>query len=581
MNFSEQLNHYIEFLNCTSKELSNTSKLSEGTLSRYRNGMRIPKYQSTQITDIAHGLFQIAQIKNIDISETEITNKLNQSLGSSEAIDFEIFSAHLKQLMSTLNITNKEIAAGISYDPSTLSRILHSNKRPAKLSKIVNLITTYFSQINYTEDQKSKLCEILETDKTIFNNSTNLHDKLFLYFSAKSEVTVPAPCSDFIGGFLQKLDDFNLEDYTRTINFNDIKIPTVPFQLPKEKKYIGLGAIKESELGFIKATVLSNSKDSVINYSDMPIEEMVKDIDFYKKYMLGLAMMIKKGLHIHFIHDTSRPFNEMMVGLEGFIPLYMTGQISPYYLKNSQSEIFHHLIKVSGAAALSGEAISEHYEDAIYYLTTKKDTVSCYRKTAEQLLQKSLPLMEIYTKEHSNEFMKYIKSMYSISGSRKLIFSCLPFFTISGELLNKLLTHNSVNEETAASIKNFVCSEKQRVISLLEKEKITFIIPKLTKEDFEKNVPSLSLPALFLDCSIPYTFEIYQNHFSQTKDFVNQYDKCELIANDYMKFKNIDITIIKDKQVLVSKVKTPTIHFVIKHPRMVKSFDIFSITTDN
>jgi len=63
MNFSEQLNHYIEFLNCTSKELSNTSKLSEGTLSRYRNGMRIPKYQSTQITDIAHGLFQIAQIK--------------------------------------------------------------------------------------------------------------------------------------------------------------------------------------------------------------------------------------------------------------------------------------------------------------------------------------------------------------------------------------------------------------------------------------------------------------------------------------------------------------------------------------
>ena len=46
MNFSKQLNHYIEFLNCTSKELSNTSKLLEETLSRYRNGMRITKYQS-------------------------------------------------------------------------------------------------------------------------------------------------------------------------------------------------------------------------------------------------------------------------------------------------------------------------------------------------------------------------------------------------------------------------------------------------------------------------------------------------------------------------------------------------------
>lgn len=257
----------------------------------------------------------------------------------------------------------------------------------------------------------------------------------------------------------------------------------------------------------------------------------------------------------------------------------MTGQISPYYLKKSQSEIFHHLIKVSGAAALTGEAISGHYEDAIYFLTTKKDTVSSYRKTAEQLLQKSLPLMEIYPKERSGEFMKYIKSMYSISGTRKLIFSCLPFFTISDELLNKLLNYNSVNEETAASIKSFVSAEKQRVISLLKKEKMTFIIPKLTKEDFEKNIPSLSLSALFLDCSIPYTFETYQSHFLQTKNFIHQYDNCILSINEYMKFNNIDITIINDKQVLVSKVKTPTIHFVIKHPRMVKSFDIFSITS--
>ncbi len=45
----------------------------------------------------------------------------------------------------------------------------------------------------------------------------------------------------------------------------------------------------------------------------------------------------------------------MMLGLESWIPMYMTGQIEPYYLKNVQNNAFLHLLKVSGAAALSGK----------------------------------------------------------------------------------------------------------------------------------------------------------------------------------------------------------------------------------
>ena len=37
--------------------------------------------------------------------------------------------------------------------------------------------------------------------------------------------------------------------------------------------------------------------------------------------------------------------------------MYMTGQISPYYLKGSPGNIFSHFLKSLGTAALSGEAI--------------------------------------------------------------------------------------------------------------------------------------------------------------------------------------------------------------------------------
>ncbi len=82
-------------------------------------------------------------------------------------------------------------------------------------------------------------------------------------------------------------------------------------------------------------------------YSDMPMKEMAKDPEFPKKWMFGMAMMLKKGLHLHQIHNLDRSFDEMMLGLESWIPMYMTGQISPYYFKNAPNDVFLHFLKVS------------------------------------------------------------------------------------------------------------------------------------------------------------------------------------------------------------------------------------------
>lgn len=103
------------------------------------------------------------------------------------------------------------------------------------------------------------------------------------------------------------MDEFNLDDYIRVIHFNELKVPTAPFQFPGSKNYFGLKEMMNSELDFLKATILSKSQEDVIMYSDMPIEEMAKDSDFPKKWMFGMACMLKKGLHLHrFTKSTGR-----------------------------------------------------------------------------------------------------------------------------------------------------------------------------------------------------------------------------------------------------------------------------------
>ena len=133
--------------------------------------------------------------------------------------------------------------------------------------------------------------------------------------------------------FLEKLDGFDLNDYIRAVRFDQMKVPTVPFQLPSSKVHYGLENFRQAHLDFLKSTAISRSREPVFMCSDMPMEELARDMEFSKKWMLGLAAMLKKGLHLDMVHDLNRPYAEMMLGLESWIPLYMTGQISPWYLR--------------------------------------------------------------------------------------------------------------------------------------------------------------------------------------------------------------------------------------------------------
>jgi hypothetical protein len=77
--------------------------------------------------------------------------------------------------------------------------------------------------------------------------------------------------------------------------------------------------------------------------------------------MFAIACSLKKGLHLNMIHNLDRPFNELMLGLESFIPIYMTGQISPYYFESPTANLFNHTLYCSEVCALSGED-QRHYD---------------------------------------------------------------------------------------------------------------------------------------------------------------------------------------------------------------------------
>ena len=64
------------------------------------------------------------------------------------------------------------------------------------------------------------------------------------------------------------------------------------------------------------------------------------------------------------------------------------------------------------------------------------------------------------------------------------------------------------------------------------------------------------------------------NHLSSTLKFKNK--NYKVIKNSKSTFKNISITILENNYVIISKNSSPTIHFVIRHPKLVNAINNFN-----
>lgn len=568
MTFNEKLTEYMDTLDCTAKMLSEYSGLSAATLSRYRSGERIPDAGSENLSCLVKGIVQLAEEKGISgLTIQTVTDDFAPYVKSRNA-GIENLQKNLDTLFTVLSVNISGLARSLNYDASYISRIRNGQRQPANPQQLIAGIS-HFVVRHYQEDsQKSLIAEMLGCSPEDLSNPGNYQSLLCNWLANGTNHS-----KDQITSFLEKLDEFNLDEYICAIHFDELKVPSVPFQLPTSKNYFGLQEMMDSELAFLKATVLSKSMDPVTMYSDMPISEMAKDPEFPKKWMFGMGMMIKKGLHLNQIHNIDRSFDEMMLGLESWIPMYMSGQISPYYLKNTQGTVFSNLLKVSGSAALTGEAINGYHAEGRYYLTNNKNEVAYYKKRAEQLLSKAAPLMEIYRSEHAQAYNFFLEEDAKKEGARYYILSALSLHTLSEDLLDRILCHNQIPQVEQEQIRQYVSDQKAMTNIILSHSSITEEIPVLSREEFEQSPMVLPLSGLFYEKEILYRWEDYTEHLQLVHAYRKHNSNYHIVENTASAFRNVQIYIHEGKWVLVSKNKTPAIHFLIRHPKMRHAFE--------
>lgn len=550
MKFCDVLNKYLNLIGCSSKDLANAAGLSESIVSRYKNGTRVPN--STNLKKISKAFEMLSDNK---YKMNDIYKEFNCIFDSSN-IDFEIVRGNLNILINTFSINVRELAKALNFDASYLSRIRSGERVPSNREEFVN------SFINFVLKKYDSKLDNDSFKKLIGNEITVENLRQWILTNKNDEVIN-------IDKFLYNLDDFDLNQYIKAIKFDKLKVPNIPFYKARCKNYYGIEEMKNGELDFFKATVLSKNKEDIFMCSDMPMEDMAQDIDFGKKWMFAIAMCLKKGLHLNIIHNLDRPFNEMMLGLESWIPIYMTGQVSPYYLKEVKNSVYHHFNYVSGVVALTGECIKGYHDKGKYYLTNNSRELEYYREKSNLLLKKANSLMDIYSSEDLDKFERFLENGSKTVGTRKRILATLPLFTISDLILKKILRENNIDSNNVSRIIRYKKEQEKVISTILKHSVITDNICKYNKNEFSDDV--------YLDIDgikVKYKYEEYVEHFNSTKEFSKKNANYKISISEKT-FSNITISILEDNYAIISKKSNPVIHFVIRHPKLVGAISEF------
>ena len=568
VTFQECINEYLTQLDCTARELSAVSGISAPVISRYRRGTQRPEPDGEQWKKLAAGIATLAQERGLEeITKTAVETAFRDALTSREAFDKGRFCRNLNELLEAFSISNMELARYLSYDASYLSRIRSGQRTPRDAAAFALSVGRFVARRCQNGGEREQLAALMGASLPADAGNEEYAHRVAQYLC---EGTSPENAGN-MDRFLQRIDEFDLEEYIRVIHFDEMKVLTSPIQIPAARFYTGLQELMDAQLDFLKTTVLARSDSPVTMYSDLPMTEMSKDSQFPKKWMFGMAMMLKKGLHLNMIHNVDRPFHEMMLGLESFIPMYMTGQISPYYLSGMQTSAFRHLLWVSGTAALQGDCIVGHIGDGRMHLTNRKSEVAHYQKQAGQLLKRALPLMEIYGSDRKEAFAHFLQEDSAEIGSRRSLLSDLPLYTISDGLAKRILSRCGISEQ--AAILDYVHAERQRIERILEHSRVCDVLPDISEAEFKRYPVGLSLAGMFYPGDIRLTYPEYREYLAQCDAFTATHSGYTCQRDTNPPFRNIQITILEGSRVIVTKNKSPVIHFVIQHPKMCAAIE--------
>ena len=108
-----------------------------------------------------------------------------------------------------------------------------------------------------------------------------------------------------------------------------------------------------------------------------------------------MTACLNKGIKITIIHNIDRRDPEMISAVERWFPLYLSGNIEPYYVVGSLDTLFTYTLFIAPEnACIESFSVRDIVDSAEYRYITQAEKLEKCRQSFESLKRSARPLME-------------------------------------------------------------------------------------------------------------------------------------------------------------------------------------------
>lgn len=396
--FSKKVDFLLKKLDVENSVIAGYSGCSPANFSRLRSGARNYTGKSTTVKKFVEGVYYYccdnsrindlcAIIDRNDIAEDKLISALtiwlfdekDMPADIDERPESSVFGNKLCSLMGIAELTNKELSEKIGVDASYISRMRSGDRVPMRNTVML-----------------MKLCSAVAENI----NSEHKAVQLNTLMGVKSKEPVTESAEQIYSWLCSRDMPANMQAVKWLIKMIN-EIPDAPekYVLPQmppyeiRSEYYGSGGLQQCCTRFLD-NVIKNKSREILLYSDMNIDWLAWD--YGSLWVNLMKACLNCGTHIKIIHCIDRSVHEMLEAIIGWLPLYVLGQIEPYYSTSPQGGRFDCSIIVDPEnACIQSYGVKDMMSESEYSYITKEKGIERGVRAFDALLAKCRPLLVI------------------------------------------------------------------------------------------------------------------------------------------------------------------------------------------
>lgn len=412
------------------------------------------------------------------------------------------FCDKLNFLLDITKTTNSVLAHASSLDASYISRLRNGSRPIPRNEEIVLHMAVCFARNCAEEYQQKAIADTMglptlpvdmdERTQTILN---------WLLMDSKST-------SRSMTRFISGLDSLPVGP----ISISPLLKADMIFQSRPVDFYYGVDGKRQAVLNMMLEVAQRAKPQTLLLFSDEEMTWMMADPDYSRQLTMLMFEVLSRGNRIHIIHSIQRNLDEMLNAIGSWIPLYMTGQIEPFFYPKKRDGVFQRTLFVAPAtAAVISASTGGKSESTVNMLIHEQQAIDIYTDEFLQFFHLCRPLMKVYTTRNRSAYFPMIAEFEDGDANALIKTESLSLLTMPEPLFHRIISRSGIHsgDLTAAH------RERQRRFEhSLSVRSFTEIISLPEPSEVKEGGVKVALSDFLEGGSVFYTPEEYSGHLS-------------------------------------------------------------------